>query len=252
MPYQYIEVDPYCKPNSLLKYSPRGLTPALQHGAWSCYGTTTIIEYLEDLGLGQRLLPPDPKSRADSRVWADHISRDIVPALYRYLQEPDSGKRSTFAEELKAEIDKLVTAASPNGPFFLGSSLSFVDVHVAPWLLRFRRMLKPYRGWPDPEPGSRLAKWITAVEADEYVKATTNDDDAYLESFEKFEGEPNLTYWCANTFVDMRGRKSSRSCPYGRERGLGKRASLSLLCSHQELDVFTCEISLLFPGRASE
>lgn len=51
------------------------------------------------------------------------------------------------------------------------------------------RVLKPYRGWPEPEEGSRWAKWIEAIEANEHVKATTSTDDLYLDSYERYAGE---------------------------------------------------------------
>ena len=67
--------------------------------------------------------------------------------------------------------------------------MTFVDVQLAPWLLRLRRVLKPYRGWPDPEPGSRWESWIRAVEDDVHVKATTSGDELYLDSYERYAGK---------------------------------------------------------------
>lgn len=79
--YQYVEVDVYRKPKLLLDINPRGLVPALRHGEWGCYESTVLMEYLEDLGGGEKaLLPRDPKLRAQSRLWTDHINRHIVPA----------------------------------------------------------------------------------------------------------------------------------------------------------------------------
>ena len=46
MHYQYIEVDPYKKPQSLLEVSPLGLVPALRHDDWSCHESTVLIEYV--------------------------------------------------------------------------------------------------------------------------------------------------------------------------------------------------------------
>ena len=46
IPYQYIEVDPYKKPPSLLEVNPRGLVPALRHGEWGSYESTVLLEYV--------------------------------------------------------------------------------------------------------------------------------------------------------------------------------------------------------------
>ena len=116
------------------------------------------------------------------------INRKIIPAFYRYLQAQEQSAQLEQASELKDELTKLVDAAHPDGPFFLGRKISFVDVQLAPWLLRFSRVLKPYRGWPDPEEGSRWAKWVDAVEGCPEVKATTSTDDLYLDSYERYAG----------------------------------------------------------------
>ncbi|GIK03188.1 hypothetical protein Aspvir_007257 [Aspergillus viridinutans] len=190
IPYQYIEVDPYQKPQSLLEVNPRGLVPALRHGDWGSYESSVLLEYLEDLDVGLPLLPPgDAKLRAHCRLWTDHINRHIVPSFYRALQEQEEQKQTANMQELQDGLKTLITAANPEGPFFLGPSISFVDVQIAPWILRLSRVLKPYRGWPDPEPGSRWAAWVNAIEANEHVKATTSSDELYLDSYERYARE---------------------------------------------------------------
>ncbi|RAH74959.1 glutathione S-transferase family protein [Aspergillus aculeatinus CBS 121060] len=206
IPYQYIEVDPYKKPQSLLEVNPRGLVPALRHGDWSSHESTVLLEYLEDLNAGPPLLPPgDPKLRAHCRLWADYVNRHIVPTFYRVLQEQDQEKQISHAEELRDSFNTLVGAAHTEGPFFLGDKLSFVDVQVAPWIIRLRRVLKPYRGWPDPEAGSRWGAWVDAIENDPHVAATTSDDGLYLDSYERYaENRPN-TSQLANAINSGRG-----------------------------------------------
>ncbi|KAI4164104.1 MAG: hypothetical protein LQ342_002340 [Letrouitia transgressa] len=187
--YQYIEVDPYKKPDYLLAVNPRGLVPCLRHGDWGCYESTVLMEYLEDLNMGSPLLPPDdPKTRAHSRLWTDHVNRHIVPAFYHYLQAQDPPKQIEGAQELQSQIGKLLDAAHPSGPFFLGPQLSYVDVQFAPWIIRMRRVLSHYRGWPRPEEGSRWAAWVDAIEQNEHVKSTTSNDDLYLDSYERYAG----------------------------------------------------------------
>ena len=46
MDYQYIEVDPYKKPQALLEVNPLGLVPALRHGDWACHESTVLVEYV--------------------------------------------------------------------------------------------------------------------------------------------------------------------------------------------------------------
>lgn len=206
MPYQYIEVDPYRKPQSLLDVNPRGLVPAIRHGpTWSTYESTVIMEYLEDLNAGPVLLPSNPQVRATSRLWADHVNRSIIPLFYRFLQAQDANDQVMHAKSLRAQIATLVDAAHPTGPFFLGSEMSFVDVQFAPWILRFRRVLTPYRGWPEPEEGSRWASWVAAIEANESVKNTTSTDELYIDSYERYAENRPGTSQVADSVNDGRG-----------------------------------------------
>jgi glutathione S-transferase len=192
--YQYVEVDVYRKPKLLLDINPRGLVPALRHGDWGSYESTVLMEYLEDLNEGKPLLPSDPKLRADSRLWSDHINRHIIPLFYKYLQAQDSASQISFAGELTEQIGKLVSAADPTGPYFMGNEMTFVDVQIAPWVVRLQKVLKPYRGWPEPEPGSRWEKWVRAIERNDAVKNTTSDDQLYLDSYERYaENRPNTS-----------------------------------------------------------
>jgi glutathione S-transferase len=44
--YQYVEVDPYKKPQALLEVNPRGLVPGIRHGDWGCGESTVLMEYV--------------------------------------------------------------------------------------------------------------------------------------------------------------------------------------------------------------
>lgn len=181
------------------------------------------LQKLEDIADGTPLLPSgDPKARAYSRLWSDHvcgsapslrsfcilnatatllthssvqINRNIIPSFYRYLQCQEPSKQAEFAGELRSEIATLIDAADPAGPFFLGSTISFVDIQIAPWIIRMRRVLKPYRGWPEPEEGSRWARWVDAIERNEGVKATTSGEELYLDSYERYAGM-SMLFFC--------------------------------------------------------
>ncbi|KAF3286454.1 Glutathione S-transferase [Orbilia oligospora] len=210
--YQYIEVDPYKKPKELLDVNPRGLVPALAHGDWGCYESTVLMEYVDDIS-ERKLLPEDPKQKAYSRLWADHISRNIVPTFYRYLQAQEVEKQAEYGKEFEkqvspptavligpnlgtkypalmhvdSQVNTLLEAADPKGPFFAGTKLSFVDVMVAPWILRCPRVLQPYRGWQPPSEDSRFGRYISALESERSVKATTSDEELYLDSDREYK-----------------------------------------------------------------
>lgn len=206
IPYQYIEVDPYKKPQSLLDVNPRGLVPALRHGpTWSTHESTVIMEYLEDLQAGPSLLPPHPQTRATCRLWTDHVNRHIVPGFYRLIQAQDPQEQVKHAEELREQIGKLVDAADPGGPFFLGQEFGFVDAQIAPWVVRLRKVLGPYRGWPEADEGTRWGAWVEAIEREPSVRATTSDDQLYLDSYERYAENRPGTSEVANAVNAGRG-----------------------------------------------
>ncbi|KAK2626150.1 hypothetical protein QTJ16_004412 [Diplocarpon rosae] len=185
--YQYIEVDPYKKPQNLLEVNPRGLVPGIRHGDWGCGESTVLIEYLEDLGAGQPLLPQgNPQLKATCRLWSDHVNRNIIPSFYALLQAQDFSKQAEHSKKLQDEISKLVEAADPHGPFFLGQQLSYVDIQFAPWMLRLNLVMKHYRAWPDPQPNSRWGRWLDAVVKNEHVKSTTSLEELYIDSYERY------------------------------------------------------------------
>lgn len=62
IPYQYVEVNPDHKPESLLSLNPLGLVPTLQYDNKPLYESTVICESLEDayFNHGVELLPTHP------------------------------------------------------------------------------------------------------------------------------------------------------------------------------------------------
>ncbi|OBR05145.1 glutathione S-transferase domain-containing protein [Colletotrichum higginsianum IMI 349063] len=157
--YQYCEEDPYKAPASreLLEANPRGTVPAIRQGDWACAESGVILEY---------------------------INSRLVPAFYRLLREPEPAQQPQNIERLQEAIKDLVLAADEEGPFFLGSSLSLVDVHFAPFAVRLSRILQFRCGWTAPTPGLRWARWFDALENNVHIRATTSGRDVYAETVE--------------------------------------------------------------------
>lgn len=176
--------------------------PALRHGpTWSSYESAVLLEYLEDLCPG--LLPAaagsagtddaraeaQAQARADARRWADHVNRSVGPACDRALHAQDPDDQATLLAELLDKIQALVKEADPEGPFFAGRTFGWVDAYFAPWIIRFRLVLTPYRSWPEPEPGSRWERWVTAVETHPAVRATSSSAERYFDAYRRYAGE---------------------------------------------------------------
>lgn len=186
IPYQFISVQPEFNPPALLSITPEGLLPAISHNDFGVAESTVIIEYLEDLALGPPLFPTDPRQKALCRRWADHIHTKLVPAYYALLAATSPDALRTTRDKLQDEVSKLLGAADPNGPFFLGNTLGYVDVMVAPWMLRFSKVLRRFKNWPAPVSGSRWGRWIEAVESNEAVVRTTSAGEVYVLAYNTY------------------------------------------------------------------
>jgi glutathione S-transferase len=138
IPYQYIEVNPYHKPESLLKLNPRGLVPTLEYDNRPLYESTVVLEFLEDVYPENKpiLRSEDPYERARLRIWTDYVTSRIIPSFHRFLQYQPPGdlegldqKRQEFLAHLRewtAEMDE-------EGPYFSGKEPRLVDFQMAPW-----------------------------------------------------------------------------------------------------------------------
>ena len=138
IPYQYIEVNPYHKPQSLLSLNPRGLVPTLEYEGKPLYESTVICEFLEEAYPEHtpRLLPEDPYTKARTRIWTDYCTSRIIPAFHRFLQfQPLSDEKGL--EEVRSEflghLKEFTKEMDKEGPFFLGKEFSLIDIVVAPW-----------------------------------------------------------------------------------------------------------------------
>lgn len=210
IPYQYVEVNPYNKPESLLSLNPRGLVPTL-----SCptgpqprplYESTVILEYLEEAYPNHKphFLPQDPYERARARIWIDYVTSRIIPSFHRFLQyQPaeaqnaagDAGlyeARQEFLGHLKAWTKEM----HPEGPFFLGSSVSLPDLVLAPWAVRlwvFDEFKSGGLGIPvegqggsDEAVWSRWRKWLSAIEERKSIQETTSEMEYYLPIYKRY------------------------------------------------------------------
>ncbi|KAF9893568.1 hypothetical protein FE257_010880 [Aspergillus nanangensis] len=206
IPYQYIEVNPYNKPQSLLSLNPRGLVPTL-----SCptetenkplYESTVILEYLEEAYPyhSPRLLPEDPYARAHARIWIDYVTSRIIPAFHRFLQYQSSGESDSELATLRGEfLDKLkewTREMHPDGPYFLGEAISLPDLVLAPWAIRlwvfdeFKHggsgIPRDGEGGGDEDVWQRWKKWLDAVGGRKSVRETMSEKEFYLPIYRRY------------------------------------------------------------------
>ncbi|KAF7587969.1 hypothetical protein BBP40_006477 [Aspergillus hancockii] len=213
IPYQYIEVNPYHKPQSLLSLNPRGLVPTL-----SCpvkdgnteiskplYESTVILEYLEETypNHSPQLLPQYPYERARARIWIDYVTSRIIPAFHRFLQyQPQSGNEDAAAglekvrQEFLHHLKEWAREIHAGGPFFLGEQITLPDLVLAPWAIRlwvFDENKSGGLGIPEEGAGGedeavwqRWRRWLEAVEGRRSVTETMSKKEYYLPIYKRY------------------------------------------------------------------
>ncbi|KAK0127748.1 hypothetical protein ONS96_007261 [Cadophora gregata f. sp. sojae] len=192
IPFQYIEVNPYHKPESLLKLNPRGLVPTLEYEQKPLYESTVICEFLEEAypSATPRLMPSDPYTKARTRIWTDFVTSRIIPAFHRFLQHQPSSKSSI--DEVRADflgnLKQFTEAMDPIGPYFLGSQVSMVDLVLAPWAVR-HWVFEHFKGGlqiPQDKVWDRWGKWLSAVEKRQSVITTTSEREHYVPIYKRY------------------------------------------------------------------
>ena len=197
IPYQYIEVNPYHKPESLLSLNPRGLVPTLEFDGKPLYESNVICQLLEEAypTHGPSLLPKDLYERARMRIWIDFFTSKFIPAYHRFLQyQPgdasfDDPGLAEKREEFLTQVKTFTKEMHQEGPFFIGPEPTLIDFIAAPWALRIWVFdtFKHGSGIPVSGKGgaeettwARWKKWISAVEGRKSITGIMSDQEHYL------------------------------------------------------------------------
>ena len=200
MNLQYVEVNPYHKPQSLLSLNPRGLVPTLQYDNKPLYESTVICEFLEDAypDHGLKLRPADPYLKARMRMWIDFVSTRVIPAFHRFLQfQPVQQGQKTIQDVRGEFLDTLrqfAEAMFEEGPFFFGEEPTLVDFVMAPWAVRLwvfdhykggLGMPKEGEGEETEKVWTRWRQGLSALEGRKSIVETTSEKEHYLKIYQR-------------------------------------------------------------------
>ncbi|KAF7196199.1 Glutathione S-transferase omega-1 [Pseudocercospora fuligena] len=198
IPYQYIEVNPYNKPQSLLSLNPRGLVPTLQYDSKPLFESNVICEFLEEAYPDHKpsLLPEDVYLRAKTRIWIDFITSRLIPAFHRFLQAQGEEAIGKGREEFLGKLKELVKEGDRDGTWFWkGDEPTLIDFVVAPWIVRLWIFDHFEEGLGIPEKGKggkdeavweRLRRWRTALENRPSIRDTTSEREHYLPIYQRY------------------------------------------------------------------
>ncbi|RXW14086.1 hypothetical protein EST38_g11765 [Candolleomyces aberdarensis] len=156
-------------------------------------------------------------ARALARLAADHVSRNLVPTFYRYLQAQDSSAQISAGKDFHGALEGFFGILERAENEVLGQGgvagegevamltrglglwvegneeLGWADVVAAPWLFRAKMVLTHYRGFQIPE-GAKTKAYLERLFEHPKFKATCSTEQLYLDSYERYAfNRPNTS-----------------------------------------------------------
>jgi glutathione S-transferase len=128
--------------------NPNGTVPTIQHEGTVVYESLVVNEYLCEI-FGSHLIPSTPNHRAQARILMARCDAKLVKLGYSYLSHKhteDEAKDDQLRSQLEEELRFLDSAiAAFGGPYFLGKSLTLVDIAFIPFFQRMSVALNRFK-----------------------------------------------------------------------------------------------------------
>ena len=168
-----VDVDAKNLPDEVMDFNPYGTVPTLVDRDLRLYESRIIMEYLDERFPHPPLLPVDPVSRANARLFMYRIDHDWYQLMGR-------GFNGTADEKTKARKqlrESLITSAPifAAHPFFMSDEFSLVDCCVAPLLWRL-----PALAIEIPEQAKAVRNYMTRIFAWEAFRSSLTEAEREL------------------------------------------------------------------------
>ncbi|MDH5784546.1 MAG: stringent starvation protein A [Chromatiales bacterium] len=155
-------------PEDLIDLNPYGSVPTLVDRDLVLYSSQVIMEYLDERFPHPPLMPVDPVSRANNRLYLYRIELDLYNNLDTIVNGSDKD-----ATRARKEMRDNLTAISPVfevKPFFMSDEFSLVDCFLAPLLWRL-----PVLGIQLPKQAAPLIEYAERIFARESFKESLTE-----------------------------------------------------------------------------
>ena len=187
--FSLTEVDLYNKPDWWKELSPYGKVPLIRHNGDIVFESRIINEYLEEAFPEPPLMPKDHMLKAKARIWIDYCDSYFMPVLHRLIADHlDEEKQKENREIIKEKFQFWEHEGFRNmgdGPFFMGSKVTLVDLHFMPFLERFPCYVDLW-GAEIPEDCTRLKRWMATMQERDSHKQTVNTFEFHMKRYEKY------------------------------------------------------------------
>ncbi len=179
------EVDLSNKPTWFEDISPTSKVPVVKIADEIVWESAIANEYIEEKFPDVPLLPDDPWLRAQARIWIDYCNTRWVEDFYMLLGAKEAERRKEFSERVRQDLRDMETrgmAALSSGPFWLGPSVSLVDLAFWPFFERLP-LLSHYREVSIPEDCRRLVRWCDEMASRPSARQTMHEASWHVERY---------------------------------------------------------------------
>ena len=154
-----VDVDAQDLPAEVIQANPYGTVPTLVDRDLVLYESQIILEYLDERFPHPPLLPVDPVSRANARLFMYRVDRDWY-SLMGKIARGDADTAAGARDELRQSLTEAAPIFAAH-PFFMSDEFSLVDCYVAPmlWRLPVLRVDLPAAAAPVTQYAARIFEW---------------------------------------------------------------------------------------------
>jgi glutathione S-transferase len=153
------EEDLKNKSEDLLRLHPEARVPLLVDRGFVVFESSAITEYIDEAFEGPRLMPNDPRLKAEVRmwtVWCNHLFKTDIDKL-KYGKTPDIVEVGKVS--LQSHLAKLESLLL-HSDWIVGNQFSLADIHIFPFFRQLER-IKP--DFLEPKSFPRLFSWFERI-----------------------------------------------------------------------------------------
>jgi glutathione S-transferase len=162
--YDYIVARASTPDSPVPPYNPLAKIPTLvRDDGRALYDSTVIVEYLDALGSGPKLIPEDFESRIEVRRWealGDGITEATVNINHEYREPADKQRAPAWFEKQQLKIDRglaLMEKDLGTNEFCFGNRFTLADISAG-YALGYLDYALPEYEWRSKHPAlARLA-----------------------------------------------------------------------------------------------
>ena len=169
IPHEYIVERPSVPGSRVPRHNPLGKIPTLIRGdGRALYDSPVIVEYLDALGTGARLIPEPLEERIEVRRWealGDRIAEATVLINHEYREPKEKQRDRAWFDRQRAKIDRgLATMEKELGgnEFCFAGRFTLADIATG-YALDYLDQALPEVAWRAAHPAlQRLAQRLAA------------------------------------------------------------------------------------------